>query len=201
MLDTTVAAAGPQMLVKVTDRLSQAGVVGGQDRPAGGRITQAVEDRDTLGRPQDHVEAGHGGAAMGTAQQLPVVGSRPSNMAWTPAPMLRPPARGCWRRRHTSGPGTRRARTDTARGRWPAPGCNRPPAPPSAWRCRPPPRRSLPRLRGASNAPVVHCSSEDFGSSVERTATLRPLWQWEAVRGCAAHWEGPMARCSKDGEP
>src|SRR4029453_18994218 len=30
-------------------------------------------------------------------------------------------------------------RTDTARGRWPARGCSTPPAPPTAWRCRPPP--------------------------------------------------------------
>ena len=66
MLDTTMAAAGPQVLVQVADRLGQPGVMGGQHRPAGGRVTQAVEDRHALGRPQDHVKGrarrcGHGG--------------------------------------------------------------------------------------------------------------------------------------------
>jgi hypothetical protein len=40
-LDTTVATAGPQVLVQVADRLAEAGVVGLQDRSAGGRVTQA----------------------------------------------------------------------------------------------------------------------------------------------------------------
>ena len=60
----------PKVSVQVGDRLGHAGMVGGQHRPAGGRVTQAVEDRDALGRPQDHVERGHGVAAMGAAQQL-----------------------------------------------------------------------------------------------------------------------------------
>ena len=74
-------------------------------------------------------------------------GRGPRTWPGTPPAMLRPPARGWWRRRRTSGPGTRRGRTDTARGRWPAHGCSRPPGPPTAWRCRPPPRRSPPRHR------------------------------------------------------
>jgi epoxide hydrolase 4 len=37
--------------------------------------------------------------------------------------MIRLPARGWWRRRPTSGPDSRRGRTGTARGRWPAHGC------------------------------------------------------------------------------
>jgi hypothetical protein len=70
MLDTAMAAAGPHMLVQVAGRLGQPGVMGGQDRLAGGRVAEAVEDRDALGRPQDHVEGGHGIAAMRAAQQL-----------------------------------------------------------------------------------------------------------------------------------
>jgi hypothetical protein len=37
------------------DRLGQAGMMGLEHRPAGGRITQAVEDGDALGRPQHDV--------------------------------------------------------------------------------------------------------------------------------------------------
>jgi len=70
VLDTTVAAAGAQVLVQVADRLGQPSMMRRQDRPAGGRIPQAVEDRDALGRPQDHVEGGYGALAMRAAQQL-----------------------------------------------------------------------------------------------------------------------------------
>jgi site-specific DNA recombinase len=45
-------------------------VMGGQHRLASGRVAQAVEDRDALGRPQDHIEGRHGVAAMLAAQQL-----------------------------------------------------------------------------------------------------------------------------------
>jgi hypothetical protein len=31
-------------------------------------------------------------------------------------------------------------------------------------------------------------SSDDFGSSVERTAKLHPLWRWEVRLVCAAWW-------------
>ena len=65
-----MAAAGPQVLVQVADRLGQPRVMGPEDRPAGSRIPQAVEDRDTLGRPQDQVEGGHGVAAVGAAEEL-----------------------------------------------------------------------------------------------------------------------------------
>jgi hypothetical protein len=70
VLDTAVAAAGSQVLVQVGHRLSQPGMVGGQHRPAGGRVAQAVEDRDALGRPQDHVKTRHRVMAVGAAQQL-----------------------------------------------------------------------------------------------------------------------------------
>jgi hypothetical protein len=59
------------MLVQISDRLIQPSVMPLEDRPAGGRVTQAVEDREALGRPQDHIKGGHGVAAMGTAEQLP----------------------------------------------------------------------------------------------------------------------------------
>jgi hypothetical protein len=70
VLDTTMSAASPQVLVQVGDRLAQPGMVGGQYRPSGRRVTQAIQDRHALGRPQDHVEGGHGVAAVGAAKQL-----------------------------------------------------------------------------------------------------------------------------------
>jgi hypothetical protein len=42
VLDTAVTPAGAQVLVQVGDRLGQPGVMGGQHRPAGRRITEAV---------------------------------------------------------------------------------------------------------------------------------------------------------------
>jgi hypothetical protein len=85
---------------------------------------------------------------------------------------------GRWRRRRTSGPGTHRGQTDTPRGRWPAHGCNTPSAPPTTWRCRPPPRPLPSRLRWRERRTRgALLSSDDFASSVERTATLHPLWQ------------------------
>jgi hypothetical protein len=74
VLDTAMAAADPEVLIQVADRLGHAGVMGSQHRPASGRVTQPVEDRDALGRPQDHVERRDGVAAMGAAQQLPCRG-------------------------------------------------------------------------------------------------------------------------------
>jgi hypothetical protein len=71
MLDTAMATTAPQVLVQVASRLGQAGVMGGQHRPSGRRVTQAVQDRDALGRPQHHVEGGHGVAAMRPTEQLP----------------------------------------------------------------------------------------------------------------------------------
>jgi hypothetical protein len=70
MLDTTVAAAGAQVLVQVADRLDQPSMMRGQHRPAGRRTTEAVQDRHALGRPQHHIKAWHGVAAMRPAQQL-----------------------------------------------------------------------------------------------------------------------------------
>ena len=71
VLDTAMATARPQVLVQVGNCLGQSRVVGGQHRSAGGRVTEAVEDRDALGRPQDHIKGGHGVAAMRAAQELP----------------------------------------------------------------------------------------------------------------------------------
>jgi hypothetical protein len=65
-----VAAAGPQVLVQVGDRLGQPSMMRRQDRPAGSRVTQAVQDGDAFGRPQDDVEGGHGVPAVGAAEQL-----------------------------------------------------------------------------------------------------------------------------------
>ena len=70
VLKSAMATTGPQLLIQVAGRLGQPGVMGGQHGPAGGRVTQAVEDRDALGRSQHDVEGRHGVAAVGTAEQL-----------------------------------------------------------------------------------------------------------------------------------
>jgi hypothetical protein len=99
---------------------------------------------------------GHGGGRA--APQL----SGPGPRTWpgTPPAMLRPAAPARWRRRRTSGPGTRRGRTDTLRGSRRARGCSRPPAPPTTWRYRPPLRLLLPPSLARANAPLVHCSPQ-----------------------------------------
>jgi hypothetical protein len=71
VLDAAVAAARPDVLVQVGDRLGDAGVVGGQHRPPDGGVAEAVEERDALGRAQDHVEGGHGVATVRSAEELP----------------------------------------------------------------------------------------------------------------------------------
>jgi hypothetical protein len=74
VMDTPVAAARPDVDVQVGRCLADAGVVGGQHRPAGRWVTEAVEDGHALGRSQDHVKARDGVAAMGTAEELAGVG-------------------------------------------------------------------------------------------------------------------------------
>jgi hypothetical protein len=56
--------------------------MGGQDGPAGGRIAEAVQDRDTLGRPQDHIKGGDGVAAVLPAEQLAGGGVAALNIRW-----------------------------------------------------------------------------------------------------------------------
>jgi hypothetical protein len=58
------------VLVEVGDRLGQPGMMGGQHRPTSGRVTQAIEDRHALGRPQHHIERRDGIAAMRATQLL-----------------------------------------------------------------------------------------------------------------------------------
>jgi hypothetical protein len=74
MLDTPMAAPGPQVLIQVADRLRQAGVVGGQHGPSSPWVTEAAKDRDALGRAQHHVKGGHGVAAVSAAEELAGVG-------------------------------------------------------------------------------------------------------------------------------
>jgi hypothetical protein len=50
-LDTTMAAAGAQVSVQVADRLGQPSMMRLEHRLSGGRVTEAVQDRDALGRP------------------------------------------------------------------------------------------------------------------------------------------------------
>jgi hypothetical protein len=71
VLYTAMTAAGAQVSVQVGDRLGQPSMMGSQDRPAGRRVPQAVEDRDALGRPQDHIKGRDGVAAMRATEQLP----------------------------------------------------------------------------------------------------------------------------------
>jgi hypothetical protein len=68
MLYTALATACTNVLIQITDRLLDTGVMGVQHGPAGRRIPEAVEDRQALGRPQDHVERRHGPRAVGAAQ-------------------------------------------------------------------------------------------------------------------------------------
>ena len=70
VLMSAMTAAGPQVSVQVGGRLADTSMVGVQHRPAGGRVTEAVEDGDALGRPQDHIKGGHRVAAVGAAEQL-----------------------------------------------------------------------------------------------------------------------------------
>jgi len=74
VLVSTVAAACPNVGVQVPHRLAAASVVGGQHGPAGGRVAEAVEDRDALGRAQHDVKGRHGVAAVGSAEELAGVG-------------------------------------------------------------------------------------------------------------------------------
>jgi hypothetical protein len=123
--------------------------------------------------PRPARRCGHGGGPVAH----PLSGPGPRTWPRAQPRMLRPPAPRRWRRRHTTGLGTHRGQTGTLRGRWPARGCNTPPGPPRAWRCRPPRRLLLPPALARANAPVVHCSSDDFGSSVERAAHGQVLWR------------------------
>jgi hypothetical protein len=71
VLDTAMAAAGAHMLVQIADRLGQPSMMRLEHRSSGRRVTQAVEDRDALGRPQDQIKGGDRVAAVGAAEQLP----------------------------------------------------------------------------------------------------------------------------------
>jgi hypothetical protein len=70
VLVAAVTAASTKVSVQIGDRLVDTSMVGGEDRPTGRGVAQAVQDRHALGRPQDHVEGRHGVAAMGAAEQL-----------------------------------------------------------------------------------------------------------------------------------
>jgi hypothetical protein len=84
MLVSAVATASAQMSVQIGNRLGHPRMVGVQDRPAGRRIAQAIQDRRALGRPQHHVERRHRVATMRAAEELPVSGWPPSNIRRKP---------------------------------------------------------------------------------------------------------------------
>ena len=145
-LDTAMAAAGAQVSVQVADRPAIASMMGRQHGSSGGRIAQAVEDRDALGRAQHHIEGRHRAPTVGVGRGVIGVGVAALEHGLEPGHRCCPAAPGCWRRRRTTGLGTHRGRTDTARGQWPAPGCNTSSRPTdslamSATTPPPPPRR------------------------------------------------------------
>jgi hypothetical protein len=74
VLVSAMAAERAQVSVQVGDRLADTNMVGGQDGSAGGRVPEAVEDRDALGRAQDHIKGGHGVPAVAAAEELAGVG-------------------------------------------------------------------------------------------------------------------------------
>jgi hypothetical protein len=159
MLDTGVAAAGSNVSVQVGDRLADTGVMSREHRPAGGRITQAVEDRHALGRAQHHVEGGHGPLAVGAAEELPGGGvaalEHPLEPRWrcfalqpqAAGPSAVPPAWGL----AVAG----QVRLVVGRE---FPGVVLLPAHRQLGDVGHHPAASLPAFVGASNAPVVHCS-------------------------------------------
>jgi hypothetical protein len=177
VLDTTMAAAGAQVLIQVAHRLSDTDVMGRKHRPSGGWVAQAVQDRHALGRPQHHIKGRHGVAAMGTAEQLA--------------------GRGVAALEHGLEPGHRCFALQAQ-----APGAGAIPAARGlavagqilfvvggqlAGVILLPPHRELgdvghhpatplPAFVGArERTPGALLSSDDCGSSVERTATLHPL--------------------------
>jgi hypothetical protein len=111
-------------------------------------------------------------------------GSGPRTYAGSSPTMLRPAARGRWRRRRTSGPGTHRGRIGTVRGRWPARGCNTPPGRPRVWRCRPPPRRFPPALVGASERTPGALLSSENGLEMRVSRKQACERRLPGVRGC-----------------
>jgi hypothetical protein len=178
VLDTPVATAGAQVLVQVGDRLGQPSMMGSQHRATSRGAAEAVQDRDALGRPQDHVKGGHGVAAMRAAQQLASGGVAALEH-------LLEPRRRCFALQpQAAGAG----------------------AVPPAWglpvagQIRLVVGSQLPRVVGLpadrefgdvghhpplpsrrrwrqQRTPGGFLSSDDFGSSVERTAKVHPLWQ------------------------
>jgi hypothetical protein len=176
VLDTTMAAAGPQVLVQVADRLADTDVMRRQDRLAGGRVTEAVEDRDALGRPQDHIKAGHSIPAMGTAQQFPsrrVAALEHGLEAGHGCFALQPKGAGAGAVPPAWGLTVARQILLVVGGQL-------------AGVVRLPPHREFgdvshhppfpPACVGASDAPVVHCSSDDYGSRAERAGAGQVLW-------------------------
>jgi hypothetical protein len=85
VLDTAMATAGTQVLIQVADRLGQTDMMRPEDRPASRRIPGAVEDDTLLVGRRTTSKAGTALRPWGRPSSSPVVGSRPSNMAWNAA--------------------------------------------------------------------------------------------------------------------
>jgi hypothetical protein len=158
VLDTAMATASAQVSVQVPDRLGPRRCGGLQAPPARSpdRRARRESTRSWSAAATHQRRARHCGHAGGPAAPRSS-GRGPRTWPGTPPAMLRPAAPAIRRRRRTTGLGTHRGQTDTPRGRRPAHGCNTPPVPPTAWRCRPP-LGCLPPSLARANAPLVHCS-------------------------------------------
>jgi hypothetical protein len=159
VLDTAMSATGAQVLVQVGDRLGQPSMMRREYCLSGSWITEAVEDGDALGWPQDHVEGGDGVAAVGAAQQVPGRGAAAFEHGLEPG-------RRCFALQPEGG------RAGAVPAAWGLPvagqillvvggqlaGVVLLPAHRELGDVGHHPAGSLPAFVGASNAPVVHCS-------------------------------------------
>jgi len=159
VLDTTMAAAGVQVLVQVGNRLGQPSMMGGQHGSSGRRVSQAVQDRDALGRAQDHVKGRHRVAAVRAAEQLAGGGVAAFEHGLEPGHRcfaLQPQAGRAGAIPAAWGLAVARQILLVVGGQ--LPGVVGLPTYRELGDVGHHPARSLPACIGASNAPVVHCS-------------------------------------------
>src|SRR5215211_7526151 len=152
--------------------------MGLEHRPAGRRVTEAVEDRHALGRPQHDVEGRHRAPAVGAAEELTGVGVAALEHGLEPGHgcfALQPQAGGAGAVPAAWGLTVARQVLLVVGGQLagvvPLPGHRQlgdvghhPAAP-------------LPAVVGASErTPGALLSSDDYGSSVKRAAYSQVLW-------------------------
>ena len=180
VLDTAVAAAGPKVSVQVGDRLADTSVMGGQHRPAGRRIPEAVEDRDALGRAQHHVEGRAPRCCRGGGRGARRCrGGGPRTCRWNPAARcfaLQPRAAGAGAVPPAWGLAVAGQVLLVVGGQ--LAGVVLLPAHRQLGDVGHHPAAPLPPSLAPANAPVVHCSPrKDCGSRVVRNGDGHPLWR------------------------